>query len=54
MGYFRENIEKTEGYDPGFQPFDSLDKAQDRSAQGKPEQADIIKLNTNSGKSLIV
>jgi histidinol-phosphate aminotransferase len=31
MGYFRDNIEKTEGYVPGFQP----------------SAADIIKLNTN-------
>jgi histidinol-phosphate aminotransferase len=31
MGYFRDNIEKVEGYEPGFQP----------------AQADVIKLNTN-------
>ena len=31
MGYFRENVETTKGYEPGFQP----------------KQADIIKLNTN-------
>ena len=31
MGYFRENIEKTDGYIPGFQP----------------KQANIVKLNTN-------
>ena len=31
MGYFRENIEKTEGYVPGYQP----------------KEADIVKLNTN-------
>jgi len=31
MGYFRENIEKAEGYEPGFQP----------------EQTDVVKLNTN-------
>jgi len=31
MGYFRENIEKIEGYQPGFQP----------------KQTDVIKLNTN-------
>ncbi|MFQ6035408.1 MAG: histidinol-phosphate transaminase [Sedimentisphaerales bacterium] len=31
MGYFRENIEKTKGYQPGFQP----------------EQIDAVKLNTN-------
>jgi len=31
MGYFRENIEKAEGYEPGFQP----------------RQADVVKLNTN-------
>ena len=31
MGYFRENIERTNGYVPGFQPKDS----------------DIVKLNTN-------
>ncbi|MHC4158141.1 MAG: histidinol-phosphate transaminase [Planctomycetota bacterium] len=31
MSYFRENIEKCEGYEPGFQP----------------QQADVIKLNTN-------
>jgi len=31
MGYFRKNIERAEGYTPGFQP----------------EQGDVIKLNTN-------
>jgi len=31
MGYFRENIEKAKGYEPGFQP----------------EGTDVIKLNTN-------
>ena len=31
MGYFRENIEKAKGYEPGFQP----------------SQADVVKLNTN-------
>ena len=31
MGYFRENIEKTKGYEPGLQP----------------ERTDVIKLNTN-------
>ena len=31
MGYFRDNVETTQGYEPGFQP----------------RQADIIKLNTN-------
>jgi histidinol-phosphate aminotransferase len=31
MGYFRENIEKAKGYEPGFQP----------------KQADVVKLNTN-------
>ena len=31
MGYFRENIEKAKGYEPGFQP----------------KQADVMKLNTN-------
>jgi len=31
MGYFRENIEKTKGYQPGFQP----------------SETDVIKLNTN-------
>ncbi|MFA5238905.1 MAG: histidinol-phosphate transaminase [Phycisphaerae bacterium] len=31
MGYFRENIEKAEGYEPGFQPKDST----------------VVKLNTN-------
>ncbi|UCG56343.1 MAG: histidinol-phosphate transaminase [Phycisphaerales bacterium] len=31
MGYFRENVEKAEGYEPGFQP----------------KQADVVKLNTN-------
>ena len=31
MGYFRENIEKAEGYEPGFQP----------------KQTDVVKLNTN-------
>ncbi|UCE99721.1 MAG: histidinol-phosphate transaminase [Planctomycetota bacterium] len=31
MGYFRENIDKCEGYEPGFQP----------------QQKDVVKLNTN-------
>jgi histidinol-phosphate aminotransferase len=31
MGYFRENIEKAKGYEPGFQP----------------EETDVVKLNTN-------
>ena len=31
MGYFRENIEKAKGYEPGFQP----------------RQTDVLKLNTN-------
>lgn len=31
MGYFRENVEKVKGYEPGFQPKD----------------ADVVKLNTN-------
>ena len=31
MGYFRENIEKAKGYEPGFQP----------------SQTDVVKLNTN-------
>jgi histidinol-phosphate aminotransferase len=31
MGYFRDNIEKADGYQPGFQP----------------KQADVVKLNTN-------
>jgi histidinol-phosphate aminotransferase len=31
MGYFRENIEEAEGYQPGFQP----------------QQTDVVKLNTN-------
>jgi histidinol-phosphate aminotransferase len=31
MGYFRKNIEKVKGYEPGFQP----------------KEADVIKLNTN-------
>ncbi len=31
MGYFRDNIEKAEGYEPGFQP----------------QQSDMVKLNTN-------
>jgi histidinol-phosphate aminotransferase len=31
MGYFRENIEKTKGYEPGFQP----------------RQSNVVKLNTN-------
>jgi len=31
MGYFRENIEKVKGYEPGFQP----------------QQTDVVKLNTN-------
>jgi len=31
MGYFRENVEKAKGYEPGFQP----------------QQTDVLKLNTN-------
>jgi hypothetical protein len=31
MGYFRDNVERTEGYTPGFQP----------------QAADVVKLNTN-------
>jgi len=31
MGYFRENVEKAKGYEPGFQP----------------KQTDVVKLNTN-------
>ncbi len=31
MGYFRENIKKAKGYEPGFQP----------------KETDVIKLNTN-------
>ena len=31
MGYFRENVEKAKGYEPGFQP----------------KQIDVVKLNTN-------
>jgi histidinol-phosphate aminotransferase len=31
MGYFRENVEKAKGYEPGFQP----------------KEADVVKLNTN-------
>lgn len=31
MGYFRENVERAKGYEPGFQP----------------RQADVVKLNTN-------
>jgi histidinol-phosphate aminotransferase len=41
MGYFRENIEKAEGYEPGFQP--SFAEA----TEGRPKQADVVKLNTN-------
>jgi histidinol-phosphate aminotransferase len=36
MGYFRENIEKTKGYEPGFQPKDSA----------------VVKLNTNENPYL--
>jgi len=36
MGYFRENIEKVEGYEPGFQP----------------KQGDVVKLNTNENPYL--
>jgi len=36
MGYFRENVEKVKGYEPGFQP----------------KQSDIIKLNTNENPYL--
>ena len=31
MTYFRENVEKAKGYEPGFQP----------------KEADVVKLNTN-------
>jgi len=36
MGYFRDNVEKLKGYEPGFQP----------------KQSDIIKLNTNENPYL--
>ncbi len=39
MGYFRENIEKAAGYQPGFQPFASL--------EDRPTETDVVKLNTN-------
>jgi len=41
MSYFRRNIEKAEGYQPGFQP--SFAEA----TEGRPQQADVVKLNTN-------
>ncbi len=39
MSYFRENIEKAAGYQPGFQPFASL--------EDRPAETDVVKLNTN-------
>jgi len=41
MSYFRQNIEKAEGYEPGFQP--SFAEA----TEGRPKQTDVVKLNTN-------
>ena len=41
MSYFRENVEKTRAYEPGFQP--SFAKA----TEGRPKETDIVKLNTN-------
>jgi histidinol-phosphate aminotransferase len=41
MGYFRENIERAEGYRPGYQP--SFAEA----TEGRPKAADVVKLNTN-------
>jgi len=41
MKYFRKNIESAKSYEPGFQP--SFAKA----TEGRPKEADIIKLNTN-------
>jgi histidinol-phosphate aminotransferase len=38
MGYFRENVEKAEGYEPGFQP---------PSLSIKNRELSIVKLNTN-------
>jgi len=39
MNYFRQNIEKAKAYQPGFQPVDF--------AQDRPQQMDVVKLNTN-------
>jgi histidinol-phosphate aminotransferase len=39
MGYFRENVERATGYEPGFQPLGF--------ARGRPGQTDVVKLNTN-------
>jgi histidinol-phosphate aminotransferase len=39
MSYFRDNIEKVEGYEPGFQPFTSFEDG--------PKGTNIVKLNTN-------
>jgi histidinol-phosphate aminotransferase len=41
MSYFRQNIERATGYEPGFQP--SFAKA----TEGRPKETDIVKLNTN-------
>ena len=39
MGYFRRNVEKAKRYEPGFQPFTSL--------EDRAKQTDVVKLNTN-------
>jgi histidinol-phosphate aminotransferase len=44
MGYFRDNIEKMKGYEPGFQPPTA---SQSEAKGGGRPTLDVIKLNTN-------
>ena len=47
MGYFRENIERAAGYQPGFQPFDFAQDKPFASLEDRPAETDVVKLNTN-------
>jgi histidinol-phosphate aminotransferase len=44
MGYFRDNIEKMKGYEPGYQPPTA---SQSEAKRGGRPTLDVIKLNTN-------
>jgi histidinol-phosphate aminotransferase len=48
MTYFRENVEKAKGYEPGFQPSaSSIEYRLSAVASAKAEASSIVKLNTN-------
>jgi histidinol-phosphate aminotransferase len=48
MGYFRKNVEKAKGYEPGFQPpASSIQQRLSAVASAKAEASSIVKLNTN-------